>query len=84
MGTLDYYLVVVLFFILRSVFILEAASIDLQSTRSRETRAQLRKIISRHQRELLYSLVWPFIVCRATLASIKTFIKPKDEKKSSS
>jgi len=69
-GTLfEVYLLGVAFFLTVSLFRIESSHLDMQVSRSRETKALLRQKISRGKRDILMSLVWPRLLFRLLKSS---------------
>ncbi len=71
---LYFYIVCLVLFALRSLLSLESNIVDLNQTRSRESKVLLRRKVARDKRDILLAVVWPWVLCRA-LHCVLMFIK---------
>ncbi len=58
------YVSAIVFFAMVSVLRLESSFLDLNVTRSRETKVLMRQRIKRARKDMLLSLVWPYLTFR--------------------
>jgi hypothetical protein len=63
------YLSGVVFFLSVSLLRIESSHLDMQVSRSRETKALLRQKIKRCKRDVMMSLVWPYLLFRLLKSS---------------
>ena len=73
------YLVVMIYFILSNLTIIESSYDDLKITRSRETKMLMKKKINKGFKNLMLSPIWPILIYKIIATSLKSIEIVKDK-----